>query len=210
MTYNFISIEGIIGSGKTSLAKLIAEEYDAQLLLESFADNPFLPSFYENKARYSFPLEMSFLAERYHQQSKSAPTPNLFQKTTVSDYIFAKCLIFAQTNLSGHELNLYKEFFEITAQHIKQPELIVYLHLSPEKALKNIAKRGRDFERSITSEYLSAIQSNYFDYFKQQSNVPILLIDTNEIDFVNRPDDYEKINALLKEQYEKGIHRIIP
>jgi deoxyadenosine/deoxycytidine kinase len=210
MKYNFISIEGIIGSGKTSLATLLAEEHNAQLLLEEFADNPFLPSFYKEKERFAFPLEMSFLAERYHQQAKVVPTPNLFQKVTISDYIFAKCLIFAKTNLSGHELKLYQEFFNITTQRIRKPELILYLHLSPDNALDNIAKRGRDYEQSITPDYLNEIQSNYFEYFKQKNDVPILLIDTNEIDFVNCSQDYKKINALLNKEYEKGIHRIIP
>jgi len=210
MKYNFIAIEGIIGSGKTSLAKLLAKQYDAQLLLEAFSDNPFLPSFYENKARFSFPLEMSFLAERYHQQSKLVPTPNLFQDITISDYLFAKCLIFARTNLQGHELKLYQEFFDIVAQRIKQPELIVYLHLSPAQALVNIAKRGRAYEKSISEDYLSAIQTNYFNHFKQQSSVPILLIDTNELDFVNRPEDYARMNDLLKKEYSCGLHRIIP
>ncbi len=210
MNYNYIGIEGIIGSGKTSLAKLLAEEFNAQLLLESFEENPFLPSFYRDQERYSFPVEMSFLAERYHQQQQSVPAPNLFQEVTISDYLFAKCLIFARTNLKGHELKLYEEFFTITSQRIRNPQILLYLHLSPEQALKNIAQRGRPYEQSITTDYLAEIQARYFEYFKHQKDSIVLMIDTSELDFVKNKEDYEKFISILNQEYEAGTHRIIP
>ena len=208
MKNRFIAIEGIIGSGKTSLSKLIAEEYNAQLILETFKDNPFLPLFYKEQERYRFPLEMSFLAERYHQLQLQLPVPNLFQATTIADYIFSKCLIFAKTNLKDQEFRLYQQFFDIITKNLPKPDLIVYLHLSPENALKNIHKRARSYEQDISTDYLQKIQEGYIAFFKQL-DLPILMLDTNNIDFVNKKEDLNVILALLNQEYGKGIHRII-
>jgi deoxyadenosine/deoxycytidine kinase len=210
MDYNFIVIEGNIGAGKTSLATKIASEYNAKLILERFADNPFLPKFYEDSVRYAFPLEMSFLAERYHQLKTELQAKELFTAFTISDYFFMKSIIFAQNTLEKDEFNLYRNLFNIIYHTLHKPDLYVYLYLTPENLLKNIKKRGRDYEQNISKEYLETIQAGYFEYFKKQQELTILIIDTNNIDFIENPTDYFKIiEVIFKQNYQKGINRII-
>ena len=138
----YLVIEGNIGAGKTTLATMLAQELNAKLILEQFADNPFLPQFYKNPERYSFPLELSFLAERYKQLNVDLRTGSLFQNLTIADYFFMKSLIFAQNTLTGDELQLYKQIFSIIYNTLPKPNLYVYLHLSTDKLLQNIKKRG--------------------------------------------------------------------
>ncbi|MFC2086447.1 deoxynucleoside kinase [Bacteroidota bacterium] len=210
MNYNFIVIEGNIGAGKTTLSSKIAEEFNAKLILEQFADNPFLPKFYEDPERYSFPLEMSFLADRYNQLKKDLAERDLFKSFTIADYYFMKSLIFAQSTLKEDEYNLYSSIFHIIYNQLPKPDLYVYLHQNVECLLDNIKNRGRDYEKSITPEYLTGIQRGYFDFFKQQKNLRILVIDVNKNNFVDKKTDYSIIkDKILNADYQKGITRII-
>jgi deoxyadenosine/deoxycytidine kinase len=210
MSLNYLVIEGNIGAGKTTLAQMIGEKYQTKLVLEQFADNPFLPKFYGNQEHYAFPLEMAFLAERYNQINRELSHFDLFSPFTVSDYYFMKSLIFAQNTLQPDEYNLYRQFFAIIYDKMPKPDLYVYLHKDTDLLLKNIADRGRAYERSITKEYLEKIAQGYFGYFRQQTDFPVLIIDTNGIDFVNRPDDFEKMLAtIFRKQYDKGVTRIL-
>jgi deoxyguanosine kinase len=210
MSINYLVIEGNIGAGKTTLAQMISKKYQAKLVLEQFADNPFLPKFYENQEHYSFPLEMAFLAERYNQLNRELSHFDLFSNFTISDYYFMKSLIFAQNTLQPDEYNLYRQFFTIIYDKMPKPDLYVYLHKDTDLLLKNIALRGRSYEANISKEYLEKIAQGYFSYFRQQNDIPFLIIDTNGIDFVNLPEDFKKIDiAIFKMQYEKGINRIL-
>ncbi len=208
---NFIVIEGNIGAGKTSLSTKIAEEYNAKLILEQFADNPFLPKFYKEPERYSFQLELSFLADRFHQLHKELTDQSLFNSFTVADYYFTKSLIFSGNTLSDDEFRLYRRLFNIIYTTLPKPDLYVYLHVTVDNLIKNIRRRGRDYERHIKPDYLENIQNAYFDYFKQHSNdMTFLVIDTNNIDFVKNPSDYQKVkHEIFGKEYPKGINRII-
>ncbi|WP_321295744.1 deoxynucleoside kinase [Marinifilum fragile] len=210
MDYNFIVIEGNIGAGKTTLSHKISEERNAKLILEQFAENPFLPKFYKDPEKYSFPLEMSFLADRYNQLKKELSERDLFKSFTISDYYFMKSLIFSKQTLQDDEYTLYRQFFHIIYNSLPKPDLYVYLHSNVEKLLSNIKKRGREYEQEITAEYLLKIQDSYFEFFKQQQDLKFLVIDTNDIDFVNQQSDYEKITEVIFEtQCKPGLNRII-
>lgn len=205
----YLVIEGNIGAGKTTLAKMLAKDLNAKLILEQFADNPFLPKFYKNPERYSFPLELSFLAERYTQLNTELRSASLFHSLTIADYYFMKSLIFAQNTLSGDELNLYKQLFSIIYNSLPKPDLYVYLHLPVDRLLKNIKKRGRDFEQDISPDYLNQLTQGYFDFFKQHPEYTFLVIDTSNIDFVEHKNDYDKLkSAIFDESYNKGVNLI--
>ena len=207
--YKYIVIEGNIGAGKTSLARMIAEEFNARLLLERFADNPFLPKFYDNPARYSFPLELSFLADRYQQLREEVGSLDIFSPFTVADYYFMKSLVFASATLDTDEFNLYRQIFHIIHNTLPKPDLYVYLHVAPEKLLSNISKRGREYEQKITKEYLTGIQESYFRYFRQNQGNIYLVLDTNNIDFVNNQGDYKRIVAeIFEKEHPVGINRV--
>lgn len=210
MDYKFIVIEGNIGAGKTSLSHKIAEEYNAKLILEQFADNPFLPKFYEDQEKYSFPLEMSFLADRYNQLKKELGERDLFKSFTIADYYFMKSLIFSKQTLKDDEYNLYRQFFHIIYNSLPKPDLYVYLHSNVEKLLSNIKSRGRDYEQDISADYLQKIQDSYFEFFKQQQELSFLILDINNIDFVNKPEDFNKVSsAVFACECKKGVTRII-
>jgi len=210
MSLNYLVIEGNIGAGKTTLAQMISEKYQTKLVLEQFADNPFLPKFYENQEQYSFPLEMAFLAERYNQLNRELSHFDLFSPFTISDYYFMKSLIFAQNTLQPDEYNLYRQFFTIIYEKMPKPDLYVYLHKDADLLLKNIAERGRTYETFITKAYLEKITQGYFGYFKQQTDFPVLIIDTNNIDFVKNPADFERLAAtIFNGQFDKGMTRVI-
>lgn len=209
MDLNYIVIEGNIGAGKTTLSKMIAQEYNAKLILEQFADNPFLPKFYKEPDKYSFQLELSFLAERYQQLNQDLTSRDLFKPFTVADYYFMKSLIFAKATLSEDEYNLYRQIFNIIYKSIPRPNLYVYLHVNVNKLQSNIQKRGRDYEKGISTEYLTKIQNGYFDFFKQQNDISYLVIDTTNMDFVSNKADYERVKDLIfNKKYDKGITRI--
>lgn len=209
MNLNYIVIEGNIGAGKTTLSKMIAKEFNAKIILEQFADNPFLPKFYKEPDKYSFQLELSFLAERYQQLNKELTSRDLFKPFTVADYYFMKSLIFAQATLKEDEYNLYRQIFDIIYKSIPKPDLYIYLHVDVKNLVNNIAKRGRDYEKEIDQGYLLKIQRGYFDFFRQQNDIPFLIIDSNKMDFVENQEDYSKVKELIfKKEYSVGINRI--
>ncbi|HPF50529.1 MAG TPA: deoxynucleoside kinase [Draconibacterium sp.] len=206
----FLVIEGNIGAGKTTLSEMIAQEYNAKLVLEQFADNPFLPKFYKDQERYSFPLELSFLADRYKQIKSEVLNLDLFHSFMVADYYFAKTAIFAQNTLKDDEYRLFRQIFDIVFESMPKPDLYVYLHADVNRLLKNIAMRGRDYEQEIEPEYLDKIQKGYFGFLKQINSFPILIIDTNNIDFVLNSEDYDALkNAIFNNEYKLGITRLI-
>jgi deoxyguanosine kinase len=208
--YNYVVIEGNIGAGKTTLATRISEEFNARLILEHFADNPFLPKFYDNPDKYSFQLELSFLASRYKQLKEELAPQNLFNDFTVADYYFMKSLVFAAATLKGDEYNLYRTIFYIIYGSLPKPDIFVYLHLSPEKLLSNIKKRGRDYEKSITGDYLRKIQDSYFKFFRQNAENKYLIIDINEIDFMANEDHYRNLlDTIFIRDYSQGLNSVI-
>jgi len=211
MQNNFIVIEGNIGAGKTTLSKKIADEYNAQFIPEDFAENPFLPKFYKNPEKYSFPLELSFLADRFHQLNKEIRNRDLFKSFVVSDYYFTKSLIFSRNTLSEDEYGLYRRIFDIIYTSLPKPDLYVYLYLDIHNLMKNIKRRGRDYEKDIKPEYLDKIQKGYFEYMKQhREDYKFLVIDTNKIDFVKNEFDYNKLkDVIFAKEYQKGINRVI-
>lgn len=209
MKYNFIAIEGNIGAGKSTLAGMIADKHQAMLINEGFEDNSFLPKFYKDPEKYAFPLELSFLAERYQQLKDKLQAKDLFYPFVVADYFIAKSLVFAKKTLPADEFTLYSQLFNIIISSLPQPDLIVYLYLKTEKLQQNIKKRGRPYEMAIEDDYLEKIQSSYFEYMARRQDLRILIVDTNNIDFVANPQDYQKLEELVFEaEYEKGIHRI--
>jgi deoxyadenosine/deoxycytidine kinase len=208
--YNYLVIEGNIGAGKTTLATRIAEQFNARLILEQFADNPFLPKFYQDPDKYSFPLELSFLASRFKQLNDELGSQDIFKAFTVADYYFMKSLVFAASTLKGDEYNLYRQIFYIIYSSLPKPDIYVYLHISTERLLKNISRRGRDYEKSITGEYLQKIQDSYFTFFKQNPENKYLIIDVNEIDFVANKSHYSKmIDTIFLNDYPVGLNKVI-
>jgi len=210
MRYRYIAIEGNIGAGKTSLSTRLANDLGARLILEEFADNPFLPKFYEEPDRYAFPLELSFLAERFSQLKRDLDQPDLFGGHIVSDYFLSKSLIFSRNNLQGDEYQLFSRMFHLIIQQIPRPDILVYLYLDIPRLRENIVKRGRPYEQSISPSYLESVQANYFDFIRKQEDQRVLIIDTNNLDFVNREEDYERIKELIDKAYDKGVHQIVP
>lgn len=196
--YNYIAIEGNIGAGKTSLSKMMSDEFNAKIVLERFADNPFLPKFYEDKERFAFPLEMSFLADRYQQLSDDLAQLDLFKNLIVSDYYIFKSLIFAQITLQKDEYLLYRKMFDLMYKEIRKPDLYVYLYQNTDRLLQNIKKRGREYEQNIEAAYLQKIHDGYKNFISTQQELNILIIDVSEIDFVNNTEDYSYILNKIK------------
>lgn len=188
--YNYIIIEGNIGAGKTTLVNKIADDFNAKTVLERFADNPFLPKFYEDQNRYAFPLEMSFLADRYQQISDDLAQFDLFKDFIVADYHIFKSLLFAKVTLSEDEYRLYRKLFEIIYKEMPKPDLYIYLYQNTERLLENIKVRGRSYEQEIEAEYLEKINLGYLDYIKTQKDLNVLVIDISDKDFVKNQKDY--------------------
>jgi deoxyguanosine kinase len=201
--YNYISIEGNIGAGKTTLANKIAEDFNAKTVLERFADNPFLPQFYKDQSRYAFPLEMSFLADRYQQLSDDLAQFDLFKDFIVADYHIFKSLIFAKVTLAEDEFRLYKNLFEIIYKETKKPDLYVYLYQNSSRLLENIKKRGRIYEQDIQQSYLEKINQGYLDYIKSQTDLNILIIDVSDRDFVSNQTDYLYVLEEIRKKIAK-------
>ncbi|MFL1897201.1 2-amino-4-hydroxy-6-hydroxymethyldihydropteridine diphosphokinase [Aquimarina sp. 2-A2] len=189
-SFQYLTIEGNIGAGKTSLSNQIAEEFNAKLVLERFADNPFLPKFYEDMERYAFPLEMSFLADRYQRLQDDIGQLDLFKDFVVSDYDIYKSLIFAKVTLQPEEYGLYKKVFDIMYSNLPKPGLYVYLYQNTERLLENIKKRGRAYEKDIAPEYLEKINKGYFEFIKSQKDRHVKIIDISDRDFVSNRSDY--------------------
>lgn len=205
--YSYISIEGTIGAGKTTLAKMLAEHYGASIILEQFENNEFLPRFYENPDRYAFPVELSFLAERYQQIQKRELGPNLFSELSIADYFLSKSLVFAGVNLKEDEYRLFRELFDIMFQSVPKPDLLVYLYTPVEKLQANIQKRGRRYEQNIESDYLERIQKYYLDFLRKYSNqLNIIVLDVSDLDFVANRKDFESIIEMIERPVSKGVH----
>lgn len=207
MQYKFITIEGNIGAGKTTLAGLLSKHYNARLVLEEFADNPFLPNFYENPSQYAFPLELFFMAERYKQWKEVLQAPDIFHEVTISDYLFTKSLLFAKVNLAEEEYLLYQKLFDIINPQIHQPEILIFLHAPVKKLQENIRKRNRGYEQGIENAYLSSIQETYLQYLKQH-NIKTLFVDASNADFINNPLHLKTIIDALEKSYEPGQYYI--
>ena len=207
MNYQFITIEGNIGAGKTTLAHLLSKHYNARLILEEFADNPFLPKFYENPAQYAFPLELFFLAERFKQLKELLQQKDMFRQLTISDYLFTKCLLFAKVTLPGDEFRLYQRLFEIINQQLIQPDLLIYLHSPVSRLQANIKKRNRSYEQNIPDEYLFNIQETYTSYIRHH-NIKTLFVDASNADFLGNATHFKVITDALEKDYTEGQHHI--
>ena len=205
MKYNFVTIEGNIGAGKTTLAHLLSKHFNARLILEEFADNPFLPKFYDNPGQYAFPLELFFMAERYKQLKDLLQTKDMFHNITISDYLFTKCLLFAKVNLPEEEFRLYQKLFEIINPQILQPDIVIYLHTPVIKLQENIKKRNRNYEQSIPNDYLFTLQETYTQYIKQH-NIKTLYVDAGNADFLGNDQHLKIIIEALDKEYEDGQH----
>lgn len=205
MNYHFVTIEGNIGAGKTTLAHLLSKHYNARLILEEFADNPFLPKFYENQQQYAFPLELFFMAERFKQQKEFLQQKDMFQSLTISDYLFTKCLLFAKVTLPDDEFRLYQRLFDIINQQLVQPDILIYLHAPVKKLQANIKNRNRSYEQNIPDEYLFSIQETYTHYIKQH-NIKTLFVDADNADFLHNESHLKVITDALNKEYENGQH----
>ena len=205
MNYRFIAIEGNIGAGKSTLAQLLAHHYDARLVLEEFAANTFLPRFYQEPDRYAFPLELSFLADRYKQLKQTLLPPDIFQQTVVSDYIFPKTKLFARVNLKDDEYELFQKIFDMIDSHLPPPDLLIYLHAPIQKLQKNIRSRGRQYEKNISDEYLEKVQGVYQQFLKQET-YKTLVIDTSDVDFLDKPEQFSQLIEFLERDYTFKTH----
>jgi deoxyguanosine kinase len=206
--YSFIAIEGNIGAGKTTFCELLAAEMNCRLILEQFTDNPFLPLFYEQPDRYAFPVELFFMSERHKQLQEALGNADLFAPLSIADYFFIKTLLFAKNNLSTEEFRLFQRLFDVLNSTYPKPELLVYLHRSVDNLMLNIKKRGRTYETDISAEYLTEIQNGYFEYFRTETAIPILIVEVGSIDFVADKSHFEQLKALVFQQYSVGIHRV--
>jgi deoxyguanosine kinase len=203
MQHHFITIEGNIGAGKTTLAHLLSKHFNARLILEEFADNPFLPKFYENPEQFAFPLELFFMAERYKQLKEMVHTKDLFQSITISDYLFTKCLLFAKVTLPDEEFRLYQKLFDIIHQQLIFPDILIYLHAPVQKLQSNIKKRNREYEQKIPDEYLFKVQETYTSYIKQH-NIKTIFVDASNADFLGNEKHLQVIIDALDKDYDGG------
>jgi deoxyadenosine/deoxycytidine kinase len=205
MKHQFITIEGNIGAGKTTLSNILAQKLNAKLILEAFADNPFLPKFYEKPDQYAFPLELFFMAERYKQLKDFLNTQDLFQQVTISDYLFTKCLLFAKVNLPSEEFRLYQKLFDIIHQQISFPDILIYLHAPVQKLQENIKKRNRSYEQDIKDDYLFNLQETYTSYIKQH-NIKTIFIDASNADFMGNDKHVQVVLDALEKDLPQGQH----
>lgn len=206
--YSFTCIEGNIGSGKTSLVKKLSNDIGGKQVLEQFADNPFLPLFYQDPERYAFSVELFFMTERYKQLQSQVTSQDLFTNYTLTDFIFIKSLLFARKNLNQEEYKLFQMLFSVLNKTFAEPDLVVYLHRDPEILLENIKQRNRLYELQIEAEYLIKIQNSYFEYLRNITSFPVLILDLRSMDFVSNETNYETIKFLLSKNYNPGVHRI--
>lgn len=205
MQYHFITIEGNIGAGKTTLSHLLARHFNARLIIEEFADNPFLPRFYENPGQYAFPLELFFMAERYKQMKELMHSRDLFSSLTITDYLFTKCLLFAKVTLPDEEFRLYQKLFDIIQPQLPVPDLLIYLHAPVAKLQENIRKRNRPYEQQIPNEYLYRLQETYTQYIRQH-NLKTLIVDVSNADFLGNERHLQTLLDALDVDYTEGQH----
>ncbi|PLX23993.1 MAG: hypothetical protein C0599_03195 [Salinivirgaceae bacterium] len=204
LSYKYIVIEGNIGSGKTTLTQKMCDHFNAKGIFEQFVDNPFLPRFYENPDRYALQLELSFLVERF-RQLKDELESSLFHQSLIADYYLKKSLVFAAETLDDDDYKLYSGIFHTMFSNLPKPDLYIYLHNKPEQLLKNIAHRGRTYESNISAEYLAKIQQSYFRYFKQVTDFPVVVVDCDQLDFVQNQEDYQIMLEIPRKKYKKGF-----
>ena len=206
--YKYICVEGNIGSGKTTFSKMVRSEYECELILEEFRDNPFLPHFYKDRDRYAFSVELFFMTERYKQLQRQLLNQGLFQQFTIADYSFVKSLLFAKNNLIEEEYRLFQKLWNVLNAPFPKPDILIYLHRDVHILKSFIDIRGRDYEQMIKASYLLEIQNTYFDYFKNILTFPVVIIDLNEIDFESNANHYESLKHILSQKYLPGVHRI--
>lgn len=206
--YNFIAIEGNIGAGKTTVCTMLAEDFTCRLILEQFTDNPFLPLFYDQPERYGFPVELFFMTERHKQLQEAFASIDMFTPLSIADYFFLKTLLFAKNNLIEEEFRLFQRLFDVLNATFPKPDILVYLHRSVDDLMFNIKKRGRQFETDISAEYLTEIQNVYFEYFRTEKSLPIVIIDVENIDFINDKNAYKKLINILTQSFSNGVHRL--
>lgn len=204
--WRYLVVEGNIGAGKTTLSTMLSEHFSARLVLEQFSDNPFLPGFYEDPNKFAFPLELSFLAERYQQLKDELSRPDLFRPLIVADYFVLKSLIFAQITLEQHEFELFSRLFKIIRDSLPLPDKIIFLHSNRERLKNNIQMRGRSYEQNIQDEYLEKIQNGYFGLLKSLETLPVALVDASGVDFVKNPEDFQRFVRLADMRLEPGVH----
>lgn len=209
MQYKIITIEGNIGSGKTSLAKKLAQQYHTHLVLETFADNPFLQKFFEKQQDYALGMEMFFMAERYEQFNTEIEIHLQEDKPIILDYLFTKSLIFAKANLDSTEFNLFKKIFDILNPKLPSPDLIIYLHSEPKRLIENIKFRGREFEQTVKLEYLKKIEEAYFERINNLNGAVKLIVDVTHADFIENENQFNRISAMIENFYPIGIHHIL-
>ncbi|MBP6456546.1 MAG: deoxynucleoside kinase [Chitinophagaceae bacterium] len=207
MNYNFITIEGNIGAGKTTLCHLLQQHFGAKLILEEFEDNSFLPKFYQNKEQYAFPLELSFMASRFNQLKEIINSRNLFGEKLISDYLFIKSKLFAKINLQNDEYGLYEKLFEIINPNLPQPDLLIYLHAPLIKLKENIKNRNRSYELDISDDYLENLQDAYLEILNSLQ-IPILIVDALNTDFLNNKSHFNQLLSYLEKDFESGKHYI--
>ncbi|HRI20297.1 MAG TPA: deoxynucleoside kinase [Panacibacter sp.] len=205
MQYHFITVEGNIGAGKTTLSHLLSRKLNARLILEEFADNPFLPKFYENQQQYAFPLELFFMAERFKQLKDLLRTKDMFQSVTVSDYLFTKCLLFAKVNLPEEEFRLYQKLYDIMHQQLIYPDILIYLHAPVQQLKQNIKKRNRPYEQAIQDDYLFNLQETYTSYIKQH-HIKTIFIDAGNADFLDNEKHLQVVLDALDSNLGDGQH----
>ncbi len=205
MNYRFVAIEGNIGAGKTTLCHLLAARFGCALVLEQFTDNPFLPYFYEHPERYAFPVELFFMTERHKQLLEHFAQPDMFRSFTVADYFFVKTLLFAKNNLNEEEFRLFNRLFTVLNATFHKPDLLLYLHRPVDVLLQQIQNRGRDMERLITGEYLEELQNAYLEYFKSETDTPVLILELDGADFVQDTTVFEALAGLLNQSFSPGI-----
>jgi deoxyadenosine/deoxycytidine kinase len=202
-SYGHIAFEGLIGAGKTTLCKRVADSLNGRLVLEEFDDNPFLPRFYEEPERFAFSVELSFLAQRYHQLKRTTEQ-SLFHACTVADYSIGKSLVFARVTLQEDEFVLFRDLYTIMYGDLPRPDLLVYLHLPMDRVRERIALRGRGYERTITADYLTKLQEGYLDHLHRGGGTRVVVLDLSTADLLNDPGAYDQLLDLLREEHPLG------